>query len=227
MMANSFKTIRDILDASRRGDSLYSIYQRLEQSEALLKERKKNAFELLFEILIPSITEEQAQELAKFSTKSLKIYATNISIPIAQAISLYKGDKLFFNEIQQLDEATAKMLAQWKGYWFFLNGLQELKECTAKALAQWQGIGLFLNGLQKLEEATAKALDQWNGSWLFLDGLKQVDESTAKAFAQWQRRTLNLNGVKQIDEATAKALAQYKGTIKTTEKILEQINKFK
>lgn len=97
-MANSFRTVQDILDASRRGDSLYSIYQRLEDSEAFLKERQKNAFQLLFEILIPSFTEEQSQELAKFPTESLEIYATTLSLPIAQALSLFKGKELFFME---------------------------------------------------------------------------------------------------------------------------------
>ncbi|MEK7485737.1 MAG: hypothetical protein AABZ60_15550 [Planctomycetota bacterium] len=203
MMANSFRTIQDILDASRRGDSLYSIYQGLEQSEALLKERQKNAFELLFEILIPSLTEDQAQELSRFPIESLEIYATNISIPIAQAISLYKGDKLFF------------------------KGVKQLNAILAKALAQWQGNGLYLDGVQQLDKATTKALAQWQGKWLYLNELKQLDEATAKALVHWQGEVLDLNGLQKLDEATAKALAQYKGKIYTTYSISEQINKFK
>ena len=146
-MSNSFRTRRDILEASRRGDSLYSIYQRLEESEVLLQEQQKSAFQLLFEILIPSLTEEQSQELAKFPTESLEIYATTLSLPIAQALSLFKGKELFFNGMQQLDEETAKALSQWKGKELNLRGMQQLDEATTKALSQWKGNVLYLECL--------------------------------------------------------------------------------
>ena len=120
-MSNSFRILQDALDASRRGDSLYSIYQALEESEDLLNEHQKNAFELLFEMLISSLTEEQAQELARFPTEGLEVYVTNISSSIAQVLSLFNGKKLFLNKLELIDEATAKALAQWKGDWLYLN----------------------------------------------------------------------------------------------------------
>ncbi|MEK7486535.1 MAG: hypothetical protein AABZ60_19600, partial [Planctomycetota bacterium] len=157
-MSNSFRTIQDILESSRRGDSLYSIYQSLEQSEALLKEHQKNAFELLFESLIPSLSKGQFKELAKFPIDFLDIYSTTISVPITQTLSLFKGQKLYLNRVQRIDKATAKALAQWDGTHLELNGVKEIDEAVAKALAQWQGRFLSLNGVQQIDEATAKAL---------------------------------------------------------------------
>ncbi|MEK7485504.1 MAG: hypothetical protein AABZ60_14355, partial [Planctomycetota bacterium] len=115
-MSNPFRTIQDVLEASRRGDSLYEIYRYLQQSDVLLKEHQKNAFTLLSEMLLLSLNEEIAQEIVtKFYVDPLNIYVTTISPSIAQIFSKFKGTGLFLNKEKELDEETAKMLAQWKG----------------------------------------------------------------------------------------------------------------
>lgn len=204
IMTNCFRTIKDIFDDSRKGNSLYSIYQRLERSKALLKEQQKNAFELLFETLLPSLTKEQTQELVKFPIKSLEIYATKISIPVSQILAQFKGEEVSLNCLQEIDEGVAKVFAQFQGNTLYLNALKEIDETIARALAQFKGRWrLSLNGVQQLDEATADALIQWKGFRLYL------------------------NGLQEIDEATAKALSQYTGTIYATDKILEQIRRYK
>jgi hypothetical protein len=280
MRLHPFRDIQEILEASRRGDSLYALYKRLESSSFLLKTEQKTAFQLLFQTSISNLSEEHAQEFSEFPTSYLEIYTPSLSTPAAQKLSQFQGKSISFPELKQLDKNSSKKLALFRGDYLFLKGLEKLDANTALQLSKFKGRVLSLKGLKEMDDPVAKGLSRFQGQTLYLDGLPEINESSlkalmkiygscketsisldgvkqihlplaqilaefqgtglflntgeesrqdilTKAMVQLQGRWISLGGVCEIDEASAEALARYEGTFYTTEKILEQIYRYR
>jgi hypothetical protein len=103
-------------------------------------------------------------------------------------------------EIVTCDESTAVLS---------LNGLTELDQETAKELAQFKG-RLRLNGLATLDPRTAKVLSEGSCSELQFDGLQSLNCEAARALARARIYAHQLP-LTEIDPATEKKILRLRG----------------
>lgn len=132
-------------------------------------------------------------QLETESAKALAYFETNIP-----RIELEKVPK------EEFYQALALIKESGQEKSIHLEGLQELNEETAKALADFKGRYLFL-GIKRLSKEVASVLASFACKTIFLEELEEIDELTAKALASSQGKQVFL-GIKRIEESVSTIL---------------------
>ena len=116
---------------------------------------------------------------------------------------------LFANGLADLDAEQARALARFAGGKLFVQDLESLDPATAAALASGPH-ELFLDGLTSISAETARAIVDAGTRRLSLKGVTDLDPETAAILAELDA-SLHLDGLAAPSHATVQALATWKG----------------
>ena len=181
----------------------------------------------------------QAEKLCRHHC-GLSLGLTNLTDPLAEALSGYQGMFLGVRNLSELTDNQARSLANYNGMinfgddgsYFFAKvlsyqGSPELKALhetvrttgsltdaeTQKLVQMAHPSSLFLPGLVSLSDRQAEILGSYTGTTLYLDGLTELTDSQTKSLAGYQGFALHLGGLTELTDLQAENLAAYEGDL--------------
>jgi len=221
-LAESISTVQNVIDHNQPIE-----LKQLQQIEEAMKKITVNigGEEMTVEELekIPDLKRNaKIWEKIKAGNFNIHSWLTYITPEVAEYLFRHKGN-LELSGLTSLSDQAAKFFSGHEGN-ITLNGLSTISDKVAEYLSNNKG-SLGLRGLTHLSDQAAEHLARLNGTLVTLN-LTSLSDKAAEHFSRHQGNIF-LSGLLTLSDIAAEHLARHKGRIFASQKILDQIAKFK
>lgn len=219
----SYKSIEEVIQARRNGNSLWFICKNLENSPQFLSNLGKNSCQIICELFLsPDSPESIFEELLEFCG-DLKIYGfEELPLSLAKVLGkwgeLYRGkdhlfgidrsEDLYLYDLKILSPEVATFIGRSPCETVYFEDLESLSPHVANILAQSQLKEMYFSRLKRVPQNVLKILSTWEGWILGLNGLEEMTKKEIFSLQRKKNSALELNGLTQISRDRASALAR-------------------